>query len=99
MDHTIDPSTEARTSSGTTLPTGDRTMKRAYQPPALIEYGSIAELTQGALSKKGDFGPVGGFRATRSPSEPIVTSLTVRCWLPPSHCPSWQRRRGARESI
>ena len=44
---------------------GEQGTKRSYQPPALIEYGSVSELTQGALSKKGDFGPVGGFRANR----------------------------------
>ena len=29
-------------------------LKRPYQSPALIEYGSVAVLSQGALSKKQD---------------------------------------------
>ena len=34
---------------------------RPYRSPELIEYGSIAKLTQGSLSTMND-GPAGGFR-------------------------------------
>ena len=34
---------------------------RPYRSPELIEYGSIAKLTQGSLSVGGD-GPAGGFK-------------------------------------
>lgn len=38
--------------------------KKPYQPPALVEYGSVAKLTQGTLSKNSDFFS-GGFRMTQ----------------------------------
>jgi len=35
--------------------------KRAYRKPRLVEYGSVAKLTQGTATKQSD-GPGGGFR-------------------------------------
>jgi hypothetical protein len=37
-----------------------RTSKRAYTKPSLVEYGSIAKLTQGPLSGDGGGGGGGG---------------------------------------
>ena len=45
-------------------PDGDtpaRSGRKPYQSPALIEYGSVAKLTQGTLSMNADFFG-GGFR-------------------------------------
>lgn len=39
----------------------DLAKRRPYEPPALVEYGSVAKLTQGTLSRSND-GPGGGFR-------------------------------------
>lgn len=44
----------------------DTPPKQPYEPPQLTEYGSVSTLTQGSLSRRGDFGPVGGFRARRN---------------------------------
>ena len=38
--------------------------RRAYRAPRLIEYGSVAKLTQGTLSRSSD-GPMGGFSMIR----------------------------------
>ena len=40
---------------------GDASGKRAYRKPRLVEYGSVAKLTQGTRTKQSD-GPGGGFR-------------------------------------
>jgi len=38
---------------------------RRYTQPTLTEYGSVARMTQGGTSQKGDKGGAGGFRADK----------------------------------
>jgi hypothetical protein len=42
-------------------PPGSAPTKRAYAKPQLIEYGSIAKLTQGTMTKQADT-PAAGFK-------------------------------------
>jgi hypothetical protein len=42
-----------------------RQAPRPYSPPVLTEYGSVARMTQGGTSHKGDKGGAGGFRADK----------------------------------
>lgn len=46
-----------------TAPSGqpDRVSRRPYRSPELVEYGPVAKLTQGTLSRSSDFFQ-GGFR-------------------------------------
>jgi hypothetical protein len=43
---------------------GARRPRRVYRHPTLIEYGSVAKLTQGSLTVAGD-GAMGGFAVMR----------------------------------
>jgi hypothetical protein len=49
----MDPSAENK-------PLPAKAGKRVHEPPKLVEYGSVAKLTQGALTTQGD--GVGGFK-------------------------------------
>ena len=42
-------------------PRGSAQTKRAYAKPRLIEYGSVAKLTQGTMTKQADT-PAAGFK-------------------------------------
>jgi hypothetical protein len=49
---------KTRKSANSKRATGDRTTRRPYAAPKLIEYGSVAKLTQGnGTVKPGDGGP------------------------------------------
>lgn len=51
------PSTDKEVKSNKQSGTGDgKSLKKAYTPPELIEYGTIAKLTQGTRTRKSDGG-------------------------------------------
>ena len=51
------PGTDKAEKSNNQLGDGDRkSQKKAYAPPELIEYGSVAKLTQGTRTRKSDGG-------------------------------------------
>ena len=58
MARTMDDRTRTPARAGVTPPPADR---RPYSTPKLIEYGSVAQLTAGSLSRQSD-APFSGFK-------------------------------------
>ena len=60
MEESMKPSSPPSGPSGSHA--GEPKAREAYQSPTLIEYGSVAKLTQGTLTTGGD-GKLGGFKS------------------------------------
>jgi hypothetical protein len=62
MGHEVEKTAAANDAAGGAARRGT---KRAYSRPTLIEYGSVAKLTQGTLTRQSD-APTAGFKMTQT---------------------------------